>query len=52
MTSFLVEVEKNSIVNVHHSLLTHLSAVGHLHWFQDLAVINSSAIDIGVHVFL
>ena len=46
-TSFLFLVEKDPIVYVQP-----MSAVGHLHWFHDLAVINSSAVDIDVHISL
>lgn len=52
MTSILFEDEKNPIAYVRHSFLAHLSVVGDLHWFYDLAVINSSATDINVHISL
>ena len=37
---------------MYHSFLIHLSADGHLGCFHVLAMINSAAMDIGVHVSL
>ena len=40
------------MVYMYHSFLIHLSADGHLGCFQVLAMINSAAMNIGVHVSL
>ena len=40
------------MVYMYHSFLIHSSADGHLGCFHVLAMINSAAMNIGVHVFL
>ena len=37
---------------MYHSFLIHSSADGHLGYFHDLVIINSAAMNIGVHVSL
>ena len=44
--------EKYSVVYMYDSFLIHSSADGHLGWFYVLAIINSAAMNIGVHMSL
>jgi hypothetical protein len=48
--SFFFMAEENSIVYKYHIFLIHLSVVGHLGCFHNLAIVNSAAINRGVQV--
>ena len=50
--AFFLIAEKYSIVYMYHSFLIHLSADGHLGCFHVLVIINSAAMNIGIHVSL
>ena len=49
---FFIVAESYSIVYMYHSFHIHSSADGHVGCFHVLAIINSAAVNIGVHVSL
>ena len=51
MCSFFM-AEQYSIVYMYHNFFTHSSVYGHLGCFHVLAIVNSAAVNIGIHVSL
>ena len=50
IVSFFFKDEYYSIVYIYHIFFIHLSVDGHLGCFHVLAIVNSAAVNIGVHV--
>ena len=48
--SFLYMAEKYSIVHMYHIFFTHSPVIGHLGCFHVLPIVNSAAMNIGMHV--
>ena len=48
--SFFLMDEEYSIVYVYHIFFIHSSVDGHLGWFHTVSIVNSSALNIGMHV--
>ena len=49
---FLFMAEEESIVYMYHSFFIHSSVSGYLDCFHVLAIVNSAAVNNGIHVFL
>ena len=47
---FFFRAEYYSIVYMYHIFFIHLSVGGHLGCFHDLDIVNSAAVNIGVHI--